>query len=108
MEEVASVMVKMHEHKIQHNCFYPKHIFVRFTGSSLDVRIIDLEKAKVKMFRRHASFRDLYALNRHAQGWSRTDRLRFLLLYLGRKRLDREAKELWRRIVTRTAIKAKK
>lgn len=108
MEVVASVMAKMHDHKIQHNCFYPKHIFVRFTEAGISVRIIDLEKAKVKTFRRHASFRDLYALNRHAMYWSRTDRLRFFLLYLGRKRLDPEAKELWRRIVTRTAIKAKK
>lgn len=108
MQVVASVMSRMHDHKIQHNCFYPKHIFVRFTENAIDVRIIDLEKAKVKLLRRYATFRDLYALNRHAQGWSRTDRLRFLLLYLERKRLDRHAKELWRKIVTRTAIKGKR
>lgn len=107
MAAVASVMARMHDHKIQHNCFYPKHIFVRFAGDEISVRIIDLEKAKVKRFRRHASFRDLYALNRHAKGWSRTDRLRFFLLYLGRDRLDSEAKKLWRRIVKRTIIKAK-
>ena len=108
MEAVASVMAKMHDHKIQHNCFYPKHIFVRLSETELRIRIIDLEKAKVKMFRRHASFRDLYALNRHAKGWSRTDRLRFFLLYLGRERLDREAKLLWRKIVKRTIRKTKR
>jgi tRNA A-37 threonylcarbamoyl transferase component Bud32 len=105
MEAVASVMARMHDHKIQHNCFYPKHIFVRLSETELSIRIIDLEKAKVKMFRRHASFRDLYALNRHANGWSRTDRLRFFLLYLERERLDREAKLLWRKIVKRTIRK---
>jgi hypothetical protein len=107
MKTIASVMARMHDHKIQHNCFYPKHIFVRFAGDEVSIRIIDLEKAKVKVFRRYASFRDLYALNRHAKGWSRTDRLRFFLLYLGQDRLDPAAKELWRRIVKRTIIKAK-
>ena len=108
MQAIASVMSQMHDHKIQHNCFYPKHIFVRFTETVIDVRIIDLEKAKVKILRRYASFRDLYTLNRHSQDWSRTDRLRFLLIYLGRKRLDRDAKELWRKIATRTEVKGKK
>lgn len=108
MQKVASVMSRMHDHKIQHNCFYPKHIFVRITDDTIDVRIIDLEKAKVKVLRRYATFRDLYALNRHAQYWSRTDRLRFLLIYLGREKLNTEAKVLWRRIVARTIIKGKK
>jgi len=108
MKAIAAVMARMHDHKIQHNCFYPKHIFVRFSEDEISIRIIDLEKAKVTIFRRHASFRDLYALNRHAVGWSRTDRLRFFLLYLGRDRLDSDAKALWRKIVTRTIIKAKK
>jgi hypothetical protein len=108
MGAVASVMSRMHDHKIQHNCFYPKHIFISFTDAEIKVRIIDLEKAKVKILRRFASFRDLYALNRHARYWSRTDRLRFLLIYLGRKSLDRDAKELWRKIATRTEVKGKK
>ena len=108
MQAVAAVMSRMHDHKIQQNCFYPKHIFVRCSDTAIDVRIIDLEKAKVKLLRRYATFRDLYALNRHAPGWTRTDRLRFLLLYLGRDRLDREAKTLWRKIAARTVIKGKK
>jgi hypothetical protein len=108
MQAIAVVMSRMHDHKIQHNCFYPKHIFVRFNETAIDIRIIDLEKAKVKILRRYASFRDLYTLNRHSQGWSRTDRMRFLMIYLGCKRLDRDAKELWRKIATRTEVKGKK
>ena len=107
MEAVASVMSRMHDHKIQHNCFYPKHIFVRFTETSIDIRIIDLEKAKVRILRRYATFRDLYTLNRQSKAWTRTDRLRFFLIYLGRKHLDHDAKELWRKIAHRTVIKGK-
>lgn len=107
MKAVATVMTQMHDHKIQHNCFYPKHIFVRFYKEDVSVRIIDLEKAKVRILRRFATFRDLYTLNRHSQLWRRTERMRFFLLYLGRKSLDQEAKALWRKIAKRTKEKGR-
>ncbi len=107
MEAVANVMSRMHEHKIQHNCFYPKHIFVRIDENDIRVRIIDLEKAKVRILSRFATFRDLYTLNRHSQSWSRTDRVRFFLLYLNRQRLDQDAKALWRRIAKRMKAKGR-
>jgi tRNA A-37 threonylcarbamoyl transferase component Bud32 len=108
MQSIAAVMSRMHDHKIQHNCFYPKHIFVRTTGDAIEVRIIDLEKAKVKLLRRYATFRDLYTLNRHAQHWSRTDRMRFFLTYLELDKLDADAKALWRSIVARMISKGRK
>ncbi len=107
MQAVATVMSQMHDHKIQHNCFYPKHIFVRFDKEDVNVRIIDLEKAKVRILRRFPTFRDLYTLNRHSQSWRRTERLRFFLLYLGRKSLDHEAKALWRGIAKQTKEKGR-
>jgi hypothetical protein len=107
MKAVAKVMSRMHDHKIQHNCFYPKHIFVRFDGDDISVRIIDLEKAKVRILRRFASCRDLYTLNRHSLSWRRTERLRFFLIYLGLVRLDQGAKALWRRIEKRTIAKGR-
>ncbi len=105
MRAVADVLTRMHDHKIQHNCFYPKHIFVCDHEEQIKVRLIDLEKAKVVLMRRFATCRDLYTLNRHSPRWSRTDRLRFLLLYLGVKRLDHHAKALWRQIARRTRRK---
>ena len=107
MQAVAKVMSRMHDDKIQHNCFYPKHIFVRFDGDEVRVRIIDLEKAKVRILRRFASFRDLYTLNRHSLRWRRTERLRFFLIYLGIKRLDQTSKTLWRNIAKRTIAKGR-
>lgn len=107
MHSVAAVMNRMHDHKIQHNCFYPKHIFLRFDqDGGVSVRLIDLEKAKLRPLRGTAAFRDLYTLNRHSPGWSRTDRLRFFLTYLGQKSLDAKAKALWRRIGRKLASKA--
>lgn len=105
MKALAEVMTRMHDHKIQHNCLYPKHIFVSGNPEQNRVRFIDLEKAKVVLMRRFATSRDLYTLNRHSPGWSRTDRLRFLLMYLGAERLDQRAKALWRQIARRTRSK---
>jgi len=105
MQSVAEVMARMHEHHIQHNCCYPKHIYIRTDDHEISVRIIDLEKAKVRMLRKIASLRDLDTLNRHSTGWSRTDRLRFLLFYLGGKRLDGGVRSLWSQLAQRSAAK---
>jgi hypothetical protein len=107
MQSVAKIMRQMHRHKIQHNCFYPKHIFVRFDQDEINVRIIDLEKAKLRFLHHLAPFRDLYTLNRHSQSWRRTDRLRFFLTYLSCKRLNPHAKTLWRKIAQRTLKKSR-
>jgi hypothetical protein len=105
MQAVADVMSCMHSHKIQHNCFYPKHIFVCCHEEQIRVRLIDLEKAKVVLLRRFATARDLYTLNRHSPGWSRTDRLRFLLLYCGLQHVNEDAKALWRQVALRSRLK---
>jgi len=105
IEPLADAMARMHAQKIQHNCFYPKHVFVRQDGNGFEVRIIDLEKAKVKLVRRNAVVRDLDTLNRHAPFWSRSDRLCFFLAYLGLERLTPQAKALWQDIARRKRSK---
>ncbi len=107
MTAVAAVMRQMHQCRIQHNCFYPKHIFVRLAGDGIKVRIIDLEKAKVRIHKSFATFRDLYTLNRHSQSWSRSDRLRFFLIYLDLEHLTPEARKLWNKIARRTTAKGR-
>lgn len=109
MHAIALVMQRMHAARLQHNCFYPKHIFLRPTETSdgYECRIIDLEKVKRRPFRWLAALRDLYTLNRHSQDWSRTDRLRFFLIYFDIKRLNSRAKWIWRRIARRTIVKGR-
>jgi len=97
---IADTVRRMHDQHFQHNCFYPKHIFLEFDDESvIDIRIIDLEKLKWRPFVKACALRDLYTLNCHSQVWSRTDRLRFLLAYLQSDRLTPYAKTLWKKIV---------
>lgn len=99
-QALARVAADMHRRRIQHNCFYPKHLFVRehADDSGVDVRVIDLEKTKRPFSRRAARLRDLDALNRHTPQCSRSDRLRFLLAYTGAARLSPGVKKLWREL----------
>ena len=70
----------LHAAKLQHNCLYPKHIFVRLVGNKAEAKLIDLEKTKHVRYHRKAALRDLDSLNKHTEDWSQTDRLRFLIL----------------------------
>jgi len=78
----AKVVKQLHQHKLVHNCLYPKHLFVRGSEAGFDVRLIDLEKARKRWSRKNAMFRDLDTLNRHCYAWGLIDRYRFLKSYL--------------------------
>lgn len=96
LHAVAEVLRKLHLHRLQHNCLYPKHLYVRPGGDGdFDVRLIDLEKTKWRPFRRLAMLRDLDTLNRRSRGWSRTDRLRFLLYYLDEQAVTSGVRRVW-------------
>lgn len=95
---VARVVQKLHHHRMQHNCLYPKHIFVKQQQNDIDVRLIDLEKTKQRWRRMSACLRDLDTLNRHSPQWSRIDRLRFLLAYMGQTHMGKGVKTLWRQL----------
>ena len=107
LRSVADLSRGMHRHGIQHNCFFPKHVFVHASGKdSIESRVIDLEKSRWRPWWVTCALRDLDSLNRHSAGWSRTDRLRFLLFYLRRERLDGFGRWLWRRLAARWVKKA--
>ena len=102
---LAAAAARLHRHHLQHNCFYPKHVFVGEVDGSLDIRIIDLEKTKWRLRKTRASLRDLDTLNRHSPGWSRTDRLRFLLAYYQQTRVTARVRKTWNRLL---ALRRKK
>jgi len=105
-QSIAHLTSKMHEHKFQHNCFYPKHLFVK-VADEVDTRVIDLEKVKKKRMRNSAMMRDLDTLNRHITNCSLTDRMRFLLAYLDTNTLTDDVKKLWYSLEKKSAKKTK-
>lgn len=102
LRAVALVVRRLHEARVQHSSLYPKHIFVRLRDDETpEAALIDLEKSRLTLSPMLRTVHDLDALNRHSPHWSRSARLYFLLQYLGRPRLDAEAKRLCRRILRR-------
>jgi hypothetical protein len=106
LQSVAALLRDMHAHGIQHNCFFPKHVFVRVNADSgVEARVIDLEKSRWRPSKTVCAIRDLYTLNYHSQMWSRSDRLWFFRSYLQLERLTPFAKWLWRTIAARSGRK---
>ena len=100
---VATLLRDMHAHGIQHNCFFPKHVFVRVDADgSVEARVIDLEKSRWRPSKVVCAIRDLYTLNYHSQMWGRSDRLWFFKSYLQVDRLTPFAKWLWRTVAARS------
>lgn len=105
LEAVAELTRKIHQCNIQHDCYYPKHIFIRTNGDAIEARVIDLEKSGWRPLSILCTLRDLDSLNRHSPDWSRSDRMRFLKSYLGIARMTPYAKWLWRRLAIRSRRK---
>lgn len=97
----AEVARRLHRQRLVHNALHPKHLFVRCDPQGADVRLIDLEKMRRAGSRRRAMHRDLDSLNRRTQHLSRSDRLRFLLHYLGVRSVSRRVRGHWRYFVRR-------
>jgi hypothetical protein len=103
LKAIAALLRDMHAHGIQHNCFFPKHVFVRVNADGgIEARVIDLEKSRWRPSKTVCAIRDLYTLNYHSQMWSRSDRLWFFKSYLQVDRLTPFAKWLWRTVAARS------
>lgn len=109
LRQTAALVRTLHAARLEHGCLYPKHVMVQdtwlLTGHESDgspVVLIDLEKCTRRWRRGACQRRDLDSLNRRADGWSRTDRRRFLGYYLGAgRRLDPTGRRLWRALARR-------
>lgn len=103
---VADLARALHSRGLRHGCLYPKHLLVKSDADEqsprVDVRLIDLEKLRRPILPGMAARHDLSALHRRSPGWSARDRLRFLLRYLGERRLSKRGRRLWRYLVTRS------
>ncbi len=80
---VARAARALHAARLQHNCLYPKHIFVRLAGDAASACLIDLEKAKHRPAG-IASRHDLDSLRRRATAWSEAEWRSFACCYAAR------------------------
>lgn len=112
IQQIATVIKQLHQHKLVHNCLYPKHLFVRGSEAGFDVRLIDLEKARKRLRRKSAVFRDLDTLNRHSNAWSLSDRCHFMKVYFGeqtnKQRNTQDWRQCWRRLARRNFQRVKR
>lgn len=107
IKAVAILIRRLHAQHLQHNCLYPKHVFVKHTPAGFEARLIDLEKTKRRLFERTAMVRDLDSFNRHTHNWSAADRLFFLHNYLGSEKLTGAVRSLWKKLLKRRMKRSK-
>lgn len=105
-ENLAASLRKIHGAGFQHNCLYPKHIFVRKEAGTASANcFIDLEKARKTMRPQQAAIKDLGIMHRHTENCSKTDRLRFFLAYRQETKLSAASKAMLKTI-TRPKVRA--
>lgn len=104
----GKLVALLHTNSIVHNCLYPKHIFLRPTEDGVGARLIDLENSRAHLFSPWGRIRDLEALYRRSQPPSRSQRLRFLLAYLGKSKVDAQVRCWVARVLQRSDRKRAK
>lgn len=107
IEMLSDYARRLHDAGLFHRDFYLGHVLVTNDGhGGHPLLIIDLQRVgKRSWLSRRARVKDLAAMNYTAASGqiSRTDRLRFLSQYLGKKRLGPSDKELVRAIERKSA-----
>ncbi|MGY3726752.1 MULTISPECIES: lipopolysaccharide kinase InaA family protein [Cobetia] len=88
----ARLVRQIHQAGMMHGCLFPKHLFLSrpqpaADGTSamqeqMDAVIIDLEKTRRFVLRRHECQRDLYVLWRRLKAWQAAEWREFLAVYL--------------------------
>lgn len=101
----AELVRSLHRAGKVHQCLYPKHVFISLSGSAATARLIDLEKTRRAWFGRADYVADLGSFSRRSKVPQRTEKLRFILAYLQKRRLDDEAKALIKQIQKRIEAK---
>ncbi len=98
VKEVAELLRAIHRAGLRHNCFYPKHVFLRRVGgrAEFEASVLDLEKARRNWAGAAGFRRDLRTLLRRLPQWNRPAVLRFLMVYLDEPRVTPQVRSLWR------------
>jgi len=86
LKTVVKAIRSMHNKRVKHGCLYGKHLFVKASEigeaeMAFDVRLLDLEKAKVTWFKNHAIEKDISQLVRHTPGLDQDNTEKLLEYY---------------------------
>lgn len=70
LKNIATVLAKMHRNSFQHNCIYPKHIFINLNDvnsgkDTIDIALIDFEKSRTRFTAKQAALHDIPQIRRH-------------------------------------------
>ncbi|KAB0491971.1 lipopolysaccharide kinase InaA family protein [Pseudomonas vancouverensis] len=90
---------QLHAARQVHGCFYPKHIFLRASGSGYEGQLIDLEKTRPLLFGLRDRVKDLEPLMRRAPEWDEAQLRELLAAYLDQP-LDSTLIDSWLRRLT--------
>ena len=105
-KEVGRAVAQMHEAGQLHANLSPKHLFVKLNeNEEFEVRFIDLESSRSHFGQRALKIRNLEKLNRTVRNVSRFGKLRALLSYAGKSRVDKALRRDIAYIERRTASK---
>lgn len=103
--QAAGALVRaLHSADMVHKCLYLKHIFLKLDQDGAGARLIDLEKTHPAWFGRRDFVSELTTLHRRSPAFSRTQRLRFLLAYIGQERVNADTRR-WVSDITRLQIR---
>ena len=95
LTSTAKLIHHLHQYHYQHNCLYPKHIMVRHKDNEWDVKLIDLEKLKYRLFKKDAVIHDLTTFIRHLNGlWTARDIVVFFQAYFGQQKISLTSKKM--------------
>lgn len=91
----AALLRSIHALGCRHNCFYPKHVFLHRHEMGFHSCIIDLEKVRWTLSKRQSALRDIRTFFNRCDNWTRSQRLRFLLAYVGVDHVTPQVRKLW-------------
>ncbi|MFD1261878.1 lipopolysaccharide kinase InaA family protein [Entomomonas asaccharolytica] len=100
------LLKKLHDKKVLHGCFYPKHIFLKPSIDGFDSCLIDLEKTRRLHFGKRDRLKDIDTLARRTKNqWREDDYRLFLSAYLDKSKDSLKVTEWLNRLIKRNQRK---
>lgn len=94
----AALVRSLHNAERMHSSLYPRHIFLKLDDDGAGAWLIDLVETRHAWFGERDKVRDLRSLFRRSEVVTPGQKLRFLLAYMGKRRLNAQARHVLKQI----------